>query len=204
MKPRLLLATGNSGKLAEFRALLSQTPFELLDLSAFPELRLPEEGDDYRANAVAKAQHASRQSGLPALADDSGLEVRALGGAPGPHSARYGGPGLDARGRVNRLLAELGPGGERRARFVCFVALALPDGSLRLRRGVCEGRLLEAAAGDAGFGYDPIFQPEGHTVSMAQLEAAQKNRISHRARAIADLKPALLELAEGRNDKRVR
>jgi XTP/dITP diphosphohydrolase len=189
---RVVLASENPGKLREVRALLADL-CEVVGLDAFPGATLPEEGDDYRENAIGKARAAARATGLPALGDDSGLEVEALSGAPGPRSARYGGESLDATGRNARLLAALaGLAPERRtARFYCIVALALPDGSLETAEGECRGRILSAPRGDGGFGYDPIFQPEGHDGSMAELPEVEKNRLSHRGRATAALRPAL-------------
>jgi XTP/dITP diphosphohydrolase len=189
----LVLATGNRGKLAEFAALLGPLALELRSLADFPEVALPPEGDDYAGNAAAKARAAAAATGLAALGDDSGLEVRALGGAPGPHSARFGGPGLDDAARSRRLLEALAAcgGADRRARFVCVAALALPDGTLATARGECPGRILDAPRGAGGFGYDPVFQPDGHEASMAELPPAVKNRISHRGRALAALGPAL-------------
>jgi XTP/dITP diphosphohydrolase len=186
---RLVVATGNAGKLREIRALLEAEPVELVGLAELPAVDLPEEGDDYRANAIAKARAAALQLGEPAVADDSGLEVAALDGRPGPHSARYGGPGLDDAGRVERLLRELeGVPAERRgARFVCHVALVLPDGATEATVGVCEGSIRERPTGGGGFGYDPVFQPVGEAGSMAELAPERKNEISHRARAFAAL-----------------
>jgi XTP/dITP diphosphohydrolase len=163
-------------------------------------VRLPPEGGDYAENAAAKARAAALASGLPALADDSGIEVAALGGAPGPRSARYGGEGLDDAGRVRLLLDELhalGPLASRAARFVCCAALALPSGELHAARGECAGRILGAPRGASGFGYDPVFAPERDARSMAELSEAEKNRISHRARALAALGPALAALRQG-------
>jgi XTP/dITP diphosphohydrolase len=196
---RLLIATGNRGKLRELEALLGPG-YALESLAAHPEVELPAEGSDYAANAAAKARSAARASGLPALADDSGIEVEGLGGAPGPLSARYGGEALDDAGRVQLLLRELaarGPGASRRARFVCCAALALPSGDLQVERGECAGEILAAPRGVRGFGYDPIFSPDGGARSMAELPEAEKNRISHRARAVAALAPALARLARG-------
>jgi XTP/dITP diphosphohydrolase len=189
----LLLATGNRGKLRELAELLAPLGLALASLADHPGVALPPEGDDYAENAAAKARAAAAATGLPALGDDSGLEVAALGGAPGPRSARYGGPGLDDRGRSARLLADLAASGsaDRSARFVCVAALALPDGAVALGRGECRGELLPAARGAGGFGYDPIFRPESHAVSMAELPSAEKNRLSHRARALLALRPAL-------------
>lgn len=189
----LVLATGNRGKLAEFAELLAPLALELRSLADLPGIELPPEGDDYERNAAAKALAAAQGSGLPALADDSGIEVAALDGAPGPLSARYGGSGLDDEARCARLLAALEKSGsrERRARFVCVAAFATPAGDVELASGECRGTILAAPRGSAGFGYDPIFQPEGYENSMAELPAELKNRISHRARALAALAPAL-------------
>lgn len=198
---KLLLASANPGKLAEFRALLAGLDFALPGLADFPGVALPPEGSDYRENAAAKARSACEGSGLPALADDSGLEVAALGGAPGPHSARYGGPGLDDRARLELLLAELAArqsarqaAQNREARFVCVAALALPEGALHMARGECAGEILPAPRGGGGFGYDPVFRPAAHNCSMAELPPAAKNRISHRARALAELRAQLQRL----------
>jgi XTP/dITP diphosphohydrolase len=192
-RPELVLATSNPGKLSELRALLADLPFALLALDALPEVRLREEGDDYEANAVAKACAIARSTGRAALADDSGLEVAALGGAPGPRSARFGGPGLDDAARVAKLLEAIGPARDRHARFVCIAALARPGGEAITARGECRGRILNAPQGRGGFGYDPVFEPEGRGCSMAELPAREKNAISHRARAVAALLPALRE-----------
>ncbi|HEU4427575.1 MAG TPA: RdgB/HAM1 family non-canonical purine NTP pyrophosphatase [Myxococcota bacterium] len=192
----MLIATSNRGKLREFAALLGPG-FVLEDLAAHPEVTLPAEGSDYAANAAAKARAAALASGRPALADDSGIEVAALGGEPGPRSARYGGEGLDDAGRVLRLLDDLrarGAHASRAARFVCCAALALPSGELHSARGECAGRILDAPRGARGFGYDPVFAPEGDPRSLAELSEAEKNRISHRARALAALAPALAAL----------
>ena len=196
-RPRLVLASGNAGKLAEFRELLTGCGVELVGQEEFPGIELPDEGADYEENAARKARTVAEATGLPALADDSGLEVSALGGAPGPLSARYGGSGLDDRGRLEKLLKEVADAADRRAAFVCWAALVLPNGHTTTRRGVCEGTVLRAPSGSGGFGYDPVFQPAGHTVSMAELPAAEKNRISHRGRALAALAPEIEALARG-------
>ncbi len=196
-RARLLVATGSPGKLAEFRALLG-AEFTLEGLADHPGIALPPEGDDYAANAAAKARAAADASGLPALADDSGIEVAALDCAPGPRSARYGGAGLDDPGRSALLLRELasrGADAPRAARFVCVAALAWPGGELATARGECAGRLLLAPRGASGFGYDPVFAPEGEERSFAELAPREKDRISHRARALAALRPALERLA---------
>lgn len=194
---RIVLASSNAGKLEEFRALLADLPVELCSLTEFPAVSLPEEGDAYEENARRKAGVVARATGLPALADDSGIEVRALDDAPGPRSARYGGPGLDDAGRVERLLAALAESGDadRTARFVCLAALALPDGRVFTARGECPGRIRTAPSGENGFGYDPVFEPsvdgEPRGCTMAELDPQEKNRISHRGRAVAALGAAI-------------
>jgi len=187
----VVIATGNPGKVREFREILAGSPVPLVGLDTAGAVAFPEEGDDYTLNAIAKARAAAQQLGLPALADDSGLEVRGLSGGPGPRSARYGGPGLDAAGRVAHLLDALAarPGSDRRARFVCVAALATPAGETWTARGECGGRIAEAPEGDGGFGYDPVFVPEGARRSLACWSAEAKNRISHRARAFRALLP---------------
>jgi XTP/dITP diphosphohydrolase len=185
----LVVATSNPGKLREIRELLRGADVVLRGLGDLPPVKLPEEGDDYEENARAKARTAAAAFGMAALADDSGLEVEALGGAPGPRSARYGGPGLDDAGRITRLLDELSEiaPGRRRARFVCVAAWADPVGEDLSVVGYCDGRILETPRGVGGFGYDPVFQPDGETLSMAELSEDRKNALSHRARAFRAL-----------------
>jgi XTP/dITP diphosphohydrolase len=193
----VVVATSNPGKLREIREILGELPLALLGLDAIAELRLPEEGDDYAANALAKARAVAASAGRPAVADDSGLEVEGLAGAPGPRSARFGGPGLDDAGRVAHLLGEMRglEGAARRARFVCVAALATPVGDVVTARGECAGRIRQRPRGQGGFGYDPVFELEGEARTMAELPAAEKNRVSHRARAFLALRDALLRLA---------
>ena len=188
-QPHVVFATRNAGKAREVAAILAD-----LDLRVAPlddGVALPEEGDEYAANAIAKALAAARATGCVALGDDSGLEVDALGGAPGPFSARYGGAGLDDAGRVAALLRALEavPDPERGARFVCVAAVATPLGDVATARGVCVGRLLRAPRGAGGFGYDPIFAVGERT--LAELPAAAKDALSHRGRAFRALAPAL-------------
>jgi XTP/dITP diphosphohydrolase len=189
----LVLATSNAGKLAEIREILGNLPLQIRPLSDFPGVILPDEGEDYEENAIAKARVAAKIAGRAALADDSGLEVSGLGGAPGPLSARYGGPGLNDSGRVGVLLEALAnlSGEQRRARFVCFAALATPDGELVTARGECPGQILQAPRGHGGFGYDPVFEVEGSGRAMAEFSPSEKNRISHRARAFTALSDAI-------------
>ncbi len=188
-----LLATSNPGKLAEIREILRELPLAIRPLSDFPGVILPEEGANYEDNAIAKAKAAAQFSKRIALADDSGLEVVGLGGAPGPFSARFGGPGLSDAGRVDALLSALAKlaGEQRRARFVCIAALATPEGDIVTARGECAGRILNAPRGRSGFGYDPIFLVEGIGLAMAELSESEKNRISHRACAFAALSGAI-------------
>ncbi len=189
---RIVVATHNPGKVAEIDAILADPDIELLSLEAFPAVEFPEEGGDYTANAIAKARAAATQLAEVAVADDSGLEVDALGGAPGAYSARFGGPGLDDRGRVRALLEELKgvADAQRAARFVCVAALVTPAGDAISRRGECRGTLLRSPRGESGFGYDPIFAPAASHRSMAEISAGEKNRISHRARAFTALMAA--------------
>ncbi len=181
-----MLASGNPGKLREVERILGDD--EIVSLSVFPGIAFPEEGDDYGANALAKAMTVLEATGLASLADDSGLEVDALGGRPGARSARYGGPELDDRGRLECLLRELASHpGPLPARFVCIAACALPDGRRLTARGVCEGEIVRTPRGDRGFGYDPIFVPWGDTRTCAELERDEKDRISHRGQAFRTL-----------------
>ncbi len=190
----LVVATLNRAKGAELGRLLSGFPFAITVLADVPGAALPEEtGQSYRDNALLKARAAARQTGRLALADDSGLEVDALGGAPGIFSARYGGPGLDDRARVARLLAALAgvPADERTARFRAVIALVDPDGNETIVEGVVEGVITDAPRGTAGFGYDPVFfyPPLGRT--FGELDADETDQVSHRGRAVRALRPLL-------------
>jgi XTP/dITP diphosphohydrolase len=189
----VVLATSNPGKLREVREILAELPIDLLSIADFPGFVFLPEGDDYEQNAIAKARAASRFCRRVAIADDSGLEVFGLGGAPGPLSARFGGPDLDDAGRNRALLASLERlhGQQRRARYVCAAALANPAGDIITARGECEGHILEVPRGRSGFGYDPIFGVDGKGVTMAELPAPEKNRISHRAVAFTALSAAI-------------
>lgn len=185
---KLLLATSNPGKLGEIKRLLPDLPVTLRTLADFPGVTEPEEdGHTFAENALLKARYYSAATGLFTLSDDSGLEVDALGGAPGVHSARFGGRQATYSERMALLLAELSGVGQtdRGARFVCVVALADPAaGASHLFTGKCEGRIAPAPRGDGGFGYDPIFVPEGHGRTFGELAPAVKQQISHRARAL--------------------
>jgi XTP/dITP diphosphohydrolase len=183
---RLVIASHNPGKVVEIAALLA--PYRVVALGA-SELGLaePDEtGATFEANAALKAHAAAEAAGLPALADDSGLVVPALGGAPGIYSARWADPGRDfslAMARVHRELAD----SDRAASFVSVLALARPAGEAMLFRGEVYGRLTWPPRGDNGFGYDPIFIPDGHDITFGEMESEQKYRIDHRARAFAKL-----------------
>jgi XTP/dITP diphosphohydrolase len=185
----LLVATHNAGKVRELARLLSDLPLRLRLLSEFG--RIPEaveSGATFAENAALKATHYCAHSRLLTLSDDSGLVVDALGGRPGVYSARYAGPEATYDERMRRLLEELAAtgDGERRARFVCVIAVADPsNGEVNTFEGVCEGSIAHGARGTNGFGYDPIFVPEGHTETFGELPDEIKRGISHRARALA-------------------
>jgi XTP/dITP diphosphohydrolase len=184
----LVVATLNRAKGRELVALLAGVPYEIRMLADWPGAALADEtADTYAGNAPLKARAAASLTGCLVLADDSGLEVDALGGAPGLRSARYGGPGLDDLGRVRLLLDALRsvPEAARGARFRCVIALVEPDGRERLVEGTVEGVIAEAPRGSGGFGYDPVFfyPPLGRT--LAELTEDEKARVSHRAHAVA-------------------
>jgi XTP/dITP diphosphohydrolase len=195
---KLLVATNNPGKVREYDDLLNGLPVNI----TFPaqeglELEVDESGETFEENARIKALAYARASGLLTLADDSGLEVDALDGAPGVYSARYAGPGTSDADRYRKLLAALAdvPPGQRSARFRCVVALAQPDGAVHTAAGTCEGEIGSTARGEHGFGYDPVFIVKGHNgQTMAELPADLKNRISHRARAVEAARPILAEI----------
>ena len=184
----LVIATRNRGKLLELRAIVGELPLKLLDLRSFPSVRaVPETGTTFVENASFKAAGYAVQTGEMTLADDSGLEIDALDGAPGVLSARYAGEGASDAERVDRLLAELSQvkSGERTARFISVIAIANREGViLNLSTGVCEGLIASAPRGANGFGYDPVFIPRGFEQTFAELPPASKNRISHRGKAL--------------------
>jgi XTP/dITP diphosphohydrolase len=188
----LLLGTRNPGKIYEIKIIIGDLALELRSLNDFPNVAVAEENaDTYGENAIAKAQFYARETGLPALADDSGLEVEALGGAPGVISARYAGEHATDADRRQLLLSELAKTGSqnRRARFVCAIAVANPNGDvLNVSEGICEGTITFAPRGSNGFGYDPLFIPDGYDQTFAELSDEVKNQISHRARALMKLR----------------
>jgi XTP/dITP diphosphohydrolase len=199
VRPRLVFATRNPGKLVELHQLLDGLELDILSARDLDIPEVEEDGDTFAANAAKKALEVSRATGLPALADDSGLEVDALGGAPGVISARYAGPEQDDARNNERLLRELVgvPPDRRTARFHSVVALA--DGAGRLgdrvvtADGTCEGVILEAPRGTGGFGYDPLFFAPELGCTFAEAGVGPKNDLSHRARAMRAMRPRLIE-----------
>jgi XTP/dITP diphosphohydrolase len=202
--PTLVMATRNPGKVRELKKLLQDAGITLLSLADFPEIpEIPEDGATFKENAATKAQAVARLTGFPALADDSGLAVDALGGAPGVFSARYAQdltaphPPGDAD-NWRKLLEEMRdvPLDKRSARFVCEIALAWPDGRLFRAHGECEGAIALAPQGDHGFGYDPVFWVPEYSATMAELSPDIKNQISHRARALAACRDLLASVLD--------
>ncbi len=192
-EPRLVVASHNAGKVREINDLLA--PFGKDAVSAgtlgLPE---PEEtADSFVGNARIKAEAAAAASGLPALADDSGLAVTALDGAPGIYSARWGGPAKDFGLAMEKVNTELGAETDRSAHFVCALCLAWPDGHVETFEGRVDGTLVWPPRGTQGFGYDPIFQPDGHDLTFGEIEPQAKHAMSHRARAFALLVAACLD-----------
>jgi XTP/dITP diphosphohydrolase len=195
---RLAIASRNAHKLRELGRICAGWPVEWVtvethDPTAFPDVE--ETGDTYLANAMLKATQVSSALGVPAIADDSGIEVDALGGAPGPRSARYAGEGATDEQNLDALMRAVRgvPAGGRTARYRCVAAVAWPDGRSAHADGVCDGALVSKRRGAGGFGYDPIFVPAGWDETMAELTDDQKDRISHRGRAFR----ALGDLLEG-------
>ena len=193
---RLILATRNPGKLAELRRILaacgvSAAVTDLGDVPGMPEVA--ETGRTFAENALLKARAVTSFAGLPAVADDSGLCVDALNGMPGVLSARWSGRHGDDEANLRLLLAQIAdvPATERGARFVCAAALVLPSGTEHVTEGVVHGRLTDAPRGTNGFGYDPIFVPDGYELTTAQMSPEEKDKISHRGRALRALAPVI-------------
>jgi len=201
MSAQILLATANPHKVKEIRALLetAKVPAEALSLLDFPHLVTPEEtAETMEKNALAKAKAAANETGLIALADDSGLEVEALGGEPGVHSKRFAGENAEDPARCAKLLSLLEgvPEEKRQARFRCCIAIAALGRAPIVVEGICAGKIALSPAGEHGFGYDPVFIPEGMNCTLAQLPLEEKNRISHRSRALAAALPVLKRLLQ--------
>ncbi len=193
---KLVLATKNSGKVIEFRRILSDlgaTNLEVVGLDEFPEIGdIEETGKTFEENSLLKARTICKLTGLPAIADDSGICVDALGGAPGLYSARYSGQGDTANNE--KLLAEMAnvPDENRGAYFICVAAYVRPDGFEKVEEGRFYGKILHQSKGSGGFGYDPLFQPEGLNCSSAELSAEEKDAISHRGKAMRAIAPYII------------
>jgi XTP/dITP diphosphohydrolase len=188
---RVVLATGNAGKVREMAALLAPLGMEIVPQTALGITSAEETGDTFTANALLKAHHAARAARLPALADDSGIEVDALGGRPGVWSARYAGPDASDADNNALLLLELAdvPAARRTARYRCVIVYVrhADDPAPLLAQGSWEGAIATAPMGTGGFGYDPLFIPLGQHATAAQMSTADKNRVSHRGKALAEL-----------------
>ncbi|MFD2133787.1 XTP/dITP diphosphatase [Pseudogracilibacillus auburnensis] len=202
----IIIATKNRGKAKEYNQLFNEygiTVKSLLDLSEeIPDVE--ETGDTFKENARLKAEQISRLLEIPVLADDSGLVIDALDGRPGVYSARYAGEPTDDKKNYEKVLNELTevPSQSRTARFVCVLALAIPQGETVFKEGFCEGIIAESPVGGNGFGYDPIFIPEGFEKTMAQLEDEEKNKISHRYHALMKMKTWLnVKLGKGESNE---
>jgi len=188
-KQWLVLATQNPGKTREITELLKDFPVIIKNLNDFgPIPNVEEDGATFDENAFKKASFTAKVLGFPALADDSGLEVEALGGAPGVLSARYAGPSATDQERMAKLLQEMEGKTNRAAAFMCVISIAVPSGVALTYEGRCEGLIAETPAGENGFGYDPVFYYPPLSKTFAQLSAEEKNRVSHRGTALAELK----------------
>ena len=200
MSHKLVLATRNQGKIIEFRRILdSLAPgaIELIGVDQFPELvDVAETGSTFAENSLLKARYTSEATGLPAIADDSGLCVEALAGAPGIFSARWAGSHGNDLANLELLLDQLKdvPDEKRTGYFVCVSTLVLPDGRQQVAEGRFAGHILRAPIGTNGFGYDPIFQPIGMTISSAQMEAVEKDLLSHRGKSLRAIAPHVIQL----------
>ena len=185
----LVIATRNKGKTKEIKDLLKDFPVDIKDIDDFgPIPHLEEDGDTFDENAYKKASFAARILGFPALADDSGLTVEALKGAPGIHSARYTGENATDEQRYLKLLSEMEGMSNRKAAFECVISIAVPTGPALTYEARCEGLITQVPAGSKGFGYDPIFYYPPYKKTFAELTRQEKNRVSHRGKALAELK----------------
>lgn len=199
MTQKLLLATRNQGKIVEFRRILDALApgkIELVGLDQFPNLHdVDETGTTFQENALLKAREMSEATGLPAIADDSGLCVDALNGDPGIFSARWAGVHGNDRANLEKVLQQLidVPEEERTAYFICVAALYLPNGESHCEEGRFYGSILTSPVGENGFGYDPIFQPEGLSISSAQMSSDEKDQVSHRGKALRAIAPHVMK-----------
>lgn len=191
------MATQNQGKIREMRKILTGIPAEILSLKNFPSVQQAEEtGNSFEENAALKAVSIAKQTGLLAIADDSGLEVDALNGQPGIYSSRFAGPDATDEDRNQKLLQLLEdiPEQRRTARYRAVIAIATPEGEVSYTEGRCEGRILREERGDGGFGYDPLFLIPEYGKTMAELEMIEKNKISHRGKALKAARATLEKL----------
>jgi len=200
MSHKLVLATRNQGKITEFRRILDALApgaIELIGVDQFPDLvDVEETGSTFEENSLLKARYTSHATGLPAIADDSGLCVDALNGDPGIFSARWAGEHGNDRANLEKVLDQLKdiPDDKRTAHFMCVASLVLPDGRYQVAEGRFDGHILHAPVGDNGFGYDPIFQPVGLSISSAQMSAEEKDVLSHRGKSLRSLAPHVIHL----------
>jgi XTP/dITP diphosphohydrolase len=200
MSHKLVLATRNSGKIIEFRRILEEIApgaVELIGVDQFPNLvDVEETGSTFEENSLLKARYTSKATGLPAIADDSGLCIDALGGAPGIFSARWAGKHGDDQANLEKVLEQLKdvPEEKRGAHFLCVASLVLPDGREHVSEGRFDGSILRSAVGTNGFGYDPIFQPNGLAISSAQMSAEEKDLVSHRGKSLRLIAPHVIRL----------
>ncbi len=200
MSHKLVLATRNQGKIEEFRRILEELApgqIELIGVDKFPHLvDVDETGSTFEENSLLKARYTSEATGLPAIADDSGLCVDALNGDPGIYSARWAGTHGDDRANLEKVLDQLKdvPDENRTAYFICVASLVLPDGRQKVAEGRFEGHILHAPVGNNGFGYDPIFQPLGMSISSAQMSAEEKDLVSHRGKSLRSLAPHVIQM----------
>ena len=200
MSHKLVLATRNQGKIVEFRRILDALApgaIELIGVDQFPDLvDVEETGSTFEENSLLKARYTCQATGLPAIADDSGLCVDALNGDPGIFSARWAGSHGNDQANLEKVLAQLKgvPDEKRTAHFMCVASLVLPDGREQVAEGRFEGHILHAPVGENGFGYDPIFQPLGLSISSAQMSAEEKDLVSHRGKSLRAIAPHVIQL----------
>ena len=200
MSHKLVLATRNQGKITEFRRILDELApgqIELIGVDKFPDLvDVDETGSTFEENSLLKSRYTCDATGLPAIADDSGLCVDFLNGDPGIFSARWAGNHGDDQANIEKLLEQLKgvPDNKRTAHFKCVASLVLPDGREQVAEGRFEGHILHAPVGDNGFGYDPIFQPLGLSISSAQMSAQEKDLVSHRGKSLRSIAPHVIQM----------
>lgn len=200
MSHKLVLATRNQGKITEFRRILEELApgqIELLGVDQFPDLvDVEETGSTFEENSLLKARYTSEATGLPAIADDSGLCIDALNGDPGIFSARWAGSHGDDRANIEKVLEQLKdvPDEKRTAYFICVASLSMPDGRHTVAEGRFLGHILHAPVGHNGFGYDPIFQPLGLSISSAQMSAEEKDLVSHRGKSLRAIAPDVIQM----------